>query len=78
MPAMTEGRSYRAQLSTAHGILAMGKQQVQEFKETGAHADRIDGLRKLVAQWTATVDRLTPLARNEALREQGKGSAFGI
>lgn len=75
---MTTERSYRAQLSTAHGILAMGKQQVQEHEETGAHADRIDGLLKLVAQWTATADRLTPLARNETLREQGKGSAFGL
>lgn len=75
---MTEGRSYRAQLSTAHGILAMGKQQIREYEETGAHADRIDGLRKLEARWTAEVDRLTPLARNEEIREQGKGAAFGL
>lgn len=75
---MTEGRSYRAQLSTAHGILAMGLQQIQEFEETGAHADRIDGLRKLKATWEARIAHLEPLARNEALREQGKGSAFGL
>lgn len=75
---MTEGRSYRAQLGTARTILAMGEQQLAEHAETGAHADRIDQLHKLKAKWTAEVDRLEPLARNEALREQGNGSAFGL
>lgn len=75
---MTEGRSYRAQLATARMILAQGKQQLAEHAETGAHADRIDGLRKLEATWTARINELEPLARNEALREQGRGSAFGI
>lgn len=72
------GRSYRAQFPTAHGILAMGKQQIAEYEHTGAHADRIDGLRKLVKTWTARIAELEPLAKREALREQGRGSAFGI
>ena len=75
---MAEGRSYQAQLSTAHGILAMGKQQIAEHEQTGAHADRIDGLHKLVKTWTARISHLEPLARNEALREQGQGKAFGV
>lgn len=75
---MTEGRSYRAQLNTARMILAMGKQQLKEHAETGAHADRIDGLHDLERKWTARIAELEPLARREELREQGKGSAFGI
>lgn len=74
----TEGRSYRAQLSTAHGILAMGQQQIAEHEATGAHADRIRGLHQLVATWTARISVLEPLAKNEAMREQGQGSAFGV
>ena len=75
---MTEGRSARAQLTTARGILAMGEQQLAEHAETGAHADRIEGLHKLVKTWTARIAELEPLARREELREQGRGSAFGI
>lgn len=75
---MSEGRSYRAQLSTARGILSMGQQQLREHAETGAHADRIEGLRKLEKTWTARIAELEPLARAEALREQGKGAAFGL
>lgn len=75
---MTEGRSYRAQLNTARTILAMGKQQLEENAETGAHADRVRDLHKLEATWTARISELEPLARNEALREQGKGAAFGL
>lgn len=75
---MTEGRSARAQLGTARMILAMGEQQIAEHEATGAHADRIDGLRKLVKKWSSTIARLEPLARNETLREQGQGKAFGI
>lgn len=75
---MSEGRSARAQLATARLILAQGEQQLAEHAETGAHADRIDGLRKLKATWEARIRELEPLARQEELREQGKGSAFGI
>ncbi|MCW2287025.1 hypothetical protein EDF60_1676 [Leucobacter luti] len=75
---MTEGRSYRAQLATARMILAQGEQQLTEHATTGAHADRIDGLHKLKATWTARIAQLEPLARNEATREQGKGTAFGL
>jgi len=56
----------------------MGKQQLKEHAETGAHADRIDGLHDLERKWTARIAELEPLARLEELREQGKGSAFGI
>lgn len=75
---MTEGRSARAQLSTARTILAMGLQQLEEHSETGAHTDRIDSLHKLKATWEARIRELEPLAKREELREQGKGSAFGI
>lgn len=75
---MNDERSATAQLSTARTILAMGEQQIEEHEQTGAHADRIDGLHKLRATWTARIARLEPLARNEALKAQGKGSAFGL
>lgn len=75
---MTGGRSARTQLATARIILAQGVQQIAEHAETGAHADRIDELHKLDKTWTARIAQLEPLARAEELREQGKGSAFGL
>lgn len=75
---MTDDRSATAQLSTARTILAMGEQQIEEHEQTGAHADRIDGLHKLRSTWTARIALLEPLARNEAIKAQGKGSAFGL
>lgn len=75
---MSEGRSYRAQLNTARTILAMGTVQLEENAKTGAHADRLKDLHKLKATWTARIAELEPLARNEAIREQGKGAAFGV
>jgi len=39
-------RSVQDQLSTANWLLAMFKAQIAEFEKTGAHADRIDGLRE--------------------------------
>lgn len=75
---MAEGRSARAQLKTARVILAMGRQQLEENAETGAHADRVGELQKLEATWSAKVRELEPLARREELRAQGQGSAFGI
>ena len=39
-------RSAQDQLSTANWLLAMFKAQIAEFEKTGAHADRIDGLRE--------------------------------
>lgn len=75
---MTDGRSARAQLTTARLILAQGMQQLAEHEETGAHADRINGLRKLKATWEARITELEPLARREELRDQGWGSAFGL
>lgn len=75
---MTEGRSYRAQLGTARTILAMGKQQLEENADTGAHADCLTELHKLVKTWTARVEELAPLAKREAQQVQGNGSAFGL
>lgn len=75
---MTEGRSYRAQLSTARTILAMGVIQLEEHAATGAHADRVDVLHKLKAFWTARVSQLEPLAKREAMHTAGIGTAFGV
>lgn len=72
---MTEGRSARAQLSTAQTILALGEQQLREHADTGAHADRVDELHQLKRTWTARVAELKPLAREE---QRTNGAAFGL
>lgn len=75
---MTDGRTARAQLTTARLILAMGEQQLAEHAETGAHADRVDQLHALRKTWTARIAELEPLAHREAEQAQGKGKAFGL
>lgn len=39
-------RPVEQQLTTAFWLLAQFNHQIAEFEETGAHADRIDGLRE--------------------------------
>ena len=39
-------RDAAAERSTAIWLLSMFKAQIAEFEKTGAHADRIDGLRE--------------------------------
>lgn len=40
------GRPAEEQLTTAYWLLALFKKQIAEHKATGAHADRIGGLRE--------------------------------
>lgn len=75
---MSNGRSYKAQLTTARLILAMGEEQIEAYNQTGANADRIDALRDLKKTWTAKIKELEPLAEREAKANNGKGSAFGL
>ena len=51
-------RSVQDQLSTANWLLAMFNAQIAEFEKTGAHADRIDGLREGHATWLQRVTDL--------------------
>lgn len=51
-------RGVEEQLRTARMLLAQFIVQIDEHKETGAHADRIDQLREGHAKWTARVAEL--------------------
>lgn len=51
-------RELDAELRTARLLLAQFIVQIEEHDETGAHADRIDGLREGHAKWSARVAEL--------------------
>jgi len=51
-------RTPEQQLTTARLLLAMFTEQLREHEETGAHADRIDGLREGHKTWTERVQEL--------------------
>lgn len=50
--------THNPQLTRAHILLAMFNQQIAEYEETGAHADRIDGLRQGQKTWAQNVTDL--------------------
>lgn len=51
-------RTPEAQLTTARMLLAQFIVQIEEHEATGAHADRIDGLREGRATWEKRVAEL--------------------
>ncbi len=51
-------RTPEAQLTTARTLLAQFIVQIEEHEATGAHADRIDGLREGRATWEKRVAEL--------------------
>lgn len=51
-------RTTEAQLTTARMLLAQFVMQIEEHDQTGAHADRIDGLREGRATWQTRVNEL--------------------
>ena len=51
-------RDSAAERSTAIWLLSMFKAQIAEFEKTGAHADRIEGLREGHATWLQRVTDL--------------------